>query len=354
MKEARLYIREDLHQEDSAVVCALCHHRCRIRSGRRGRCGVRENQDGVLSSLVYGRMVAENVDPVEKKPFFHFLPASRSFSISTVGCNFFCQHCQNYQISQYPQMHQGEIIGSLRSPEQVVAAAEQSGCQSISYTYVEPTIFYEFARDCMELAHGRGLANLFVSNGYMTAECSRELAPFLDGINIDIKAFSEEFYRKICKASLQPVLDTVRLLRELGVWVEVTTLLIPGLNDTTEELAGIASFLYEVDPAIPWHVTGFHPTYKMLDCEPTPVASLRMARQIGLDAGLRFVYQGNVRSGDGENTLCPSCHTELISRTGFALHSNRLENGRCPKCREGIEGVWHSPLHDVGVINEIR
>ncbi|MCW5203622.1 AmmeMemoRadiSam system radical SAM enzyme [Desulfobulbus sp. US4] len=347
MKEARLYIREDLHQEDQAVVCALCHHRCRIRSGRRGRCGVRENQKGVLYSLVYGRLVAENVDPVEKKPFFHFLPASRSFSISTVGCNFSCQHCQNYQISQYPHRNAGEIVGSLRSPEQVVATAEQSGCQSISYTYVEPTIFYEFARDCMELAHSRGLANLFVSNGYMTAECSRDLAPLLDGINIDIKSFSEEFYRTVCKASLQPVLDTVRLLRELGVWVEVTTLLIPGLNDAAEELEGIASFLYSVDPAIPWHVTGFHPTYKMLDWEPTPVASLRMARQIGLDAGLRFVYQGNVRSDEGENTLCPSCHTELISRAGFVVRINRLKDGICPECgEEGIEGVWQFPKHD--------
>ncbi|WP_339136433.1 MAG: AmmeMemoRadiSam system radical SAM enzyme [Candidatus Electrothrix sp. GW3-4] len=339
MKEARLYSRK----EDRVVVCALCHHRCRIKPGRRGRCGVRENQEGVLYSLVYGRLVAENIDPVEKKPFYHFLPSSRSYSISTVGCNFFCQHCQNYQISQYPHMYAGAIVGNLRTPAQVVAAAEQGRCQSVSYTYVEPTIFYEFARDCMELAHAQGLANLFVSNGFMTAECSRELAPLLDGINIDIKSFSEEFYQTVCKASLQPVLDTVRLLRELGVWVEVTTLVIPGLNDAAEELAGIASFLKEVDPAIPWHVTGFYPTYKMLDRVPTSVASLRMARQIGLDAGLRFVYQGNVHSGEGESTLCPSCHTELLSRTGFLVQNNRLSDGRCPKCQEVIEGVWCVP-----------
>ena len=336
MKEARLYTQA----EERAVACALCHHRCRIRPGKRGRCGVRENQDGVLVSLVYGRLVAENADPVEKKPLFHFLPASRSYSISTVGCNFFCQHCQNYQISQYPRMNSGEIIGSRRSPEQVVAAAEQSGCQSISYTYVEPTIFYEFAYDCMELARARGLANLFVSNGFMTPECSRELAPLLDGINIDIKAFSEEFYRTVCKASLQPVLDTVRLLRELGVWVEVTTLLIPGLNDSAEELEAIAAFIYSVDPAIPWHVTGFHPTYKMLDRKPTSLFSLRMARQIGFEKGLRFVYQGNVRFGDGENTFCPTCKTELISRTGFLVHTNLLKEVSCPKCQEGLEGVW--------------
>lgn len=346
MKEARLYIRENLREDNQAVICALCRHRCRINPGKRGRCGVRENREGVLYSLVYGRLAAENIDPVEKKPLYHFLPGSRTYSISTVGCNFSCQHCQNYQLSQYPHINSGEIAGSLRSPEQVAAAAEQSGCQSISYTYVEPTIFYEFARDCMELAHARGIANLFVSNGYMTAECCRELAPLLDGINIDIKAFSEKFYRTICKASLQPVLETVRLLRELGVWAEVTTLLIPGLNDSREELAAIASFLHSVDPAIPWHVTAFHPAYKMSDPQPTPVSSLRMARQIGLDAGLRFVYQGNIRSGDGENTLCPSCHTELISRTGFTLHRNRLEDGRCPTCREGIEGVWQYPLHN--------
>ncbi len=301
---------------------------------------MRENRDGRLYSLVYGRLIAENADPVEKKPLYHFLPSSRSYSIATVGCNFSCLHCQNHQISQYPHSHQGEITGGQRTPEQIVHAAEQAGCQSISYTYVEPSIFYEFARDCMELAHEQGLANLFVSNGYMSKECCQELAPLLDGINIDIKAFSENFYRKICKASLQPVLNTVRLLRELGVWLEVTTLLIPGLNDTPEELAALASFIHSLDPAIPWHVTGFHPTYKMMNRAPTSVDSLRMARQIGLDAGLRFVYQGNVRAGDRENTLCPSCDTALISRSGFWVGENRLKDGRCPECGESIEGRW--------------
>lgn len=304
---------------------------------------MRENRDGRLYSLVYGKLIAENADPVEKKPLYHFLPASRSYSIATVGCNFSCLHCQNYQISQYPhshQSHQGEIIGAQRTPEQVIQAAKQAECQSISYTYVEPSVFYEFASDCMELAHERGLANLFVSNGYMSKECCQKLAPLLDGINVDIKSFSETFYRKICKASLQPVLETVRLLRELGVWVEVTTLLIPGLNDTPEELAELASFLYSLDPAIPWHVTGFYPTYKMMDRAPTPVDILCMARQIGLDAGLRFVYQGNIRAGDGENTLCPSCGTVLISRSGFWVRGNKLKDGHCPECGECVEGRW--------------
>ncbi|WP_446010188.1 AmmeMemoRadiSam system radical SAM enzyme [Candidatus Electrothrix sp.] len=336
MQEASLYTQE----EERRISCALCHHHCQINPGKRGRCGVRENRDGRLYSLVYGRLIAEHVDPVEKKPFYHFLPTSRSYSIATVGCNFSCLHCQNHQISQYPHTHQGKITGSMRTPKEVVQAAEQAGCQSISYTYVEPSIFYEFARDCMELAHEQGLANLFVSNGYMSRECCQELAPLLDGINIDIKAFSENFYRKICKASLQPVLDTVCLLRESGVWVEMTTLLIPGLNDTPDELTALASFIHSVDPAIPWHVTGFYPTYKMLDRAPTSADSLRMARQIGLDAGLRFVYQGNASSGDGENTLCPSCHTELITRTGFIVQSNRLQDGRCPKCQESLEGRW--------------
>jgi pyruvate formate lyase activating enzyme len=296
-------------------------------------------------------LIAESADPVEKKRLYHFLPSSRSYSIATVGCNFSCLHCQNHQISQYPHTHQGEIAGTRRTPDQVVQAAEQAGCQSISYTYVEPGIFYEFARDCMELAHERGLANLFVSNGYMSKECCQNLAPLLDGINIDIKAFSEDFYRRICTASLQPVLETVGLLRELGVWVEVTTLLIPGLNDTSEELAALASFIHSLDPAIPWHVTGFHPAYKMMDRAPTSADTLRMARQIGLDAGLRFVYQGNVHAGGGENTVCPSCDTVLISRSGFWVGENRLKGGHCPECGEGIEGIWKFPQQRRG--NEV-
>lgn len=332
-----------LNQSDSAVSCQLCSHRCRIREGRRGRCGVRENQAGRLHSLVYGRLVAEAPDPVEKKPLFHFLPGSRTWSIATVGCNFTCKHCQNWQISQYPHLHQGEIIGMQRSPEEVAAAAEQHGCRSLSFTYVEPTVFYEFARDCMVLAHARGLANIFVSNGYMTAACSRDLAPLLDAINIDIKAFSETFYRTVCGASLRPVLENVRRLHELGVWVEITTLVIPGLNDSAEELAQTAAFIRSVDPDMPWHVSGFRPMHRMLDREPTPLSTLRSARQIGLDAGLRFVYAGNLRDSGGESTACPSCGADLITRSGFAVLSTRLGSGRCPDCGQRIAGVWQLP-----------
>ena len=322
------------------VICGLCNHHCHIKAGKRGICGVRENCDSKLYSLVYGRLIAEHIDPIEKKPMFHFLPGSRSYSISTVGCNFRCLHCQNYDISQYPHLHDGEIRGLKQTPESVVEAAVQADCASISYTYVEPTLFYEFAHACSELAHERQLKNVFVSNGYMAPEVTRHLAPLLDGINIDIKAFTDDFYKKVCTARLQPVLDTVRLMHDLGVWIEVTTLLIPGLNDSSEELRDIAKFIKSVDPGIPWHVTAFYPTYKMTDREPTPVETLRRARDIGLTEGLRFVYEGNIPGEGGENTYCPSCTTELITRFGFSIRQNKISNGCCSDCGEKMEGVW--------------
>ncbi len=322
------------------VICELCNHHCHIQEGKRGLCGVRENRDGILYCLVYGRLVAEHIDPIEKKPMFQFLPGSRSYSISTVGCNFHCLHCQNYDISQYPHLYEGEIRGQERTPESVVEAALQANCASISYTYVEPTIFFEFAHACSKLAHEQQLKNVFVSNGYMAPQAARHLAPLLDGINIDIKAFTDDFYKKVCKARLQPVLDTVQLMHDLGVWVEVTTLLIPGLNDSPQELRDIARFIKDVDPGIPWHVTAFYPTYKMTDRESTPVESLRRARNIGLAEGLRFVYEGNVPGEGGENTYCPSCATELVTRFGFSIQQNRVKNGCCGHCGEKIEGVW--------------
>ena len=323
------------------MVCGLCCHRCRIKAGARGRCGVRENRDGKLISLVYGRLVSQNFDPIEKKPMFHFLPGSRSLSIATVGCNFQCLHCQNYQISQYPKLHNGEISGVNRSPGSVVDEAVRSGCASISYTYVEPTIFYEFAYDCARLAKEKGIKNVFVSNGYMTAEVIRHLAPVLDGINIDLKAFTADFYQTICKARLEPVLESIRLFHELGVLVEVTTLVIPGLNDSDEELRSIARFLRSVSPHLPWHVTGFYPTYKMLDRPATPLATLKKAHEIGLGEGLRFVYEGNIPGSGGEDTFCPGCSTRLIRRSGFSSQTVAMVDGRCEKCGMTIAGVWH-------------
>jgi len=303
-------------------------------------CGVRENRYGTLFSLVYGKVVSENMDPIEKKPLFHFLPGTLSYSISTMGCNFKCEHCQNWQISQYTHLSKGDIAGEDRTAEDIVNEAILGGAKSISYTYVEPTIFYEFAYDCAVLAKKKGLKNVFVSNGYMGEEVTRHVSTVLDAINIDLKAFSDKFYRQVCKARLTPVLDNIKLMHELGVWVEVTTLVIPGWNDSPSELREIARFIKGVSPSIPWHVTAFYPTYKMLDRAPTPVETLKQAREIGLEEGLRYVYEGNVPGEGGENSYCPSCGEELVSRYGFRVLENRLLNGKCPKCGEEIEGVW--------------
>ena len=338
MEQARFYTLED--KDKNQVRCNLCAHRCLIKDGGRGICRVRENRGGRLYSLVYGRLVSSNPDPVEKKPLFHFQPQSLTWSIATVGCNFRCRHCQNFEISQYPERNRGEIAGRKTTPAQVVEAALSAGCSSISYTYVEPTIFMEFAIDCARLAKEAGLANIFVSNGYTSEEAARAMAPFLDANNIDLKSFSDSFYREICGARLQPVLDTIALMKELGVWVEVTTLLIPGLNDSEAELAEIAGFIAGVDRNIPWHVTRFHPTFKLTDRPPTPVSSLHRARQAGLAAGLRHVYTGNLPGDEGENTFCPACGNLLVARTGFSARIPGMDKGRCRKCGEEIAGVW--------------
>lgn len=336
MKEALLY--EKL--KGGKVHCALCAHRCVIEDGQRGICAVRENRGGTLYSLVYGRVVASHVDPIEKKPLFHFLPGSKSYSVATAGCNFRCQHCQNYEISQLPrEMPDLVIPGQEMTPEEVVEAAARTGCESIAYTYTEPTIFLEFALDCARLARERGIKNVFVSNGFMTPESARLMAPYLDADNIDLKG-GKEFYKEVCSARLEPVQKTIRLMKELGVWVEVTTLVIPGLNDSDEDLKEIARFIISVDPAIPWHVSQFYPTYKMLDRPRTPVETLRRAREIGLREGLRFVYEGNVPGEGGESTYCPSCGETLIERFGYNIVRRRLTGAACPACGEKIEGVW--------------
>lgn len=337
MHEARHYQKRT--GEEGTVLCRLCAHQCQIKVGRRGLCQVRENLGGVLYSLVYGRLVSENIDPIEKKPLFHLLPGSLSYSISTVGCNFRCRHCQNYSISQYPGTHGGDIPGLERSPAEVVVAAQKGGCASISYTYVEPTIFYEFALDTARLAYEQGLKNIFVSNGYTSPEATREIAPVLTANNIDLKSFSDTFYREICGAKLRPVLENIRLMKELGVWVEITTLVIPGWNDADDELESIANFIRSVDPEMPWHVTAFHPTYKMTDRPPTPAVTLKKAREIGQASGLKFVYTGNLPGEEGENTICPNCRETLIARTGFWSRPVGLAGDTCRACGTKIPGV---------------
>lgn len=334
MKEALFYNKLD----DQRVKCFLCAHHCLISENKRGICSVRENRGGKLYSLVYGKIISMNVDPIEKKPLFHFYPESKSFSIATVGCNFRCLHCQNYDISQYPKEH-NDIPGENVTPEQVIDRAERAGCKSISYTYTEPTVFFEFAYECARLAHKNGIKNVFVSNGYTGPEAAKAIAPYLDGINIDLKG-DNEFYKKICGAKLQPVLDTIKLMKDMGVWVEVTTLIIPSYNDSKDSLMWISEFIKSVDSAIPWHVTQFYPTYKLQDQPRTSLETLKWAKEIGLKAGLKYVYEGNVPGEGGENTYCPNCRELLIKRFGFCVKENKIAGSHCFKCKTKIEGVF--------------
>jgi len=241
-------------------------------------------------------------------------------------------------------LHNGSIVGNSVTPEQVVTSAQEHGCQSISYTYIEPTIFFEFAYDCAQLAHERGLKNVFVSNGYTSPEATRKIAPFLDGNNIDLKAFTDKFYREVCGAKLAPVLETIRLMKELGVWVEVTTLVIPGWNDSDNELKEIAQFIKGIDPEMPWHVSRFHPTFKMTDRDATPPSTLQRARQIGIAEGLKYVFVGNIPGEGGENTICPQCGETIVERRGFSIVSQDLVNGECGKCGHSIAGVFRKSV----------
>jgi pyruvate formate lyase activating enzyme len=327
-------------REDGTVQCTICAHACRLSDGQRGLCGVRERSGDTIVSLVYGRVVAEHIDPIEKKPIFHVLPGSYSYSIATLGCNFRCLHCQNASISQVPRKMDVCDSGVLRDPESVVASAIDAGCQSISYTYVEPTVFFEFAYDCCVTAKKRGLKNIFVSNGYMSDSAIQLLAPVLTAINIDLKSFSDSFYKKVCSARLAPVLSSIARFKELGVWVEVTTLVIPGMNDSEKELTEIAAFLAEIDREIPWHVSGFYPAYKMSGIPPTGSEILTRAREIGFEQGLQYVYSGNRPGSVGENSSCPSCGETIIARHGFQVIANRLQAGCCPDCGNIIPGIW--------------
>lgn len=324
---------------DGKVLCGLCSHHCLIVPGKRGICAVRENRDGVLYSLVYDKVIAQNIDPIEKKPLFHFHPGSLSYSIATPGCNFRCLHCQNADISQLPRDHGGVVLGQNVPPETIVDAARREGCVSISYTYTEPTIFFELAYDTARLAVEAGLKNVFVTNGYITPGALEKIRPYLHAANIDLKGFSEDFYKKVCGARLQPVLDAIRRYKELGIWIEITTLVIPGHNDSDAELKKIAEFIKSVGEDIPWHVSRFHPTYKLIDQPITPAATLTRARQIGLDAGLRYVYEGNI-PGEGEDTSCPGCKKIQVKRIGFSVLENKVKEGKCGYCGTRIDGVW--------------
>jgi pyruvate formate lyase activating enzyme len=336
MVEARFY--EKL--QDDAVRCGLCRHRCRIEPGRLGICRVRENQAGRLISLVYGRVVAEQVDPIEKKPLFHMLPGTLTYSIATVGCNFRCRHCQNHTIAQY-EIHPGEEPpGRLTDPDEVVSRALRAGCRSISYTYTEPTIFLEYALDIARIASQAGLKNIFVTNGYITPEALDALAPYLDAANIDLKGFSDDFYRRVAGARLDETLDGIRDYHRRGIWIELTTLVIPEENDSEEHLSGIAAFIAnELGCEVPWHISRFFPRHLLTDRGPTPEIALERAVLAGLRAGLHFVYEGNVAAGR-EHTCCPSCGKTLIRRQGYRIVENRLSGGTCSGCGSMLPGCF--------------
>jgi len=335
LKQALLWEKD----KDLKVQCNLCNFRCLISDGKTGHCAVRKNIDGVLYSLNYNKVCAANPDPIEKKPLFHFQPGSSSFSIACIGCNFQCSFCQNWQISQMA-IEDGRINGQSITPEQIVDAAVRDGCKSIAYTYTEPTIFMELCDDCARLGKEHGLANVFVSNGYMTRQAIDHTKQWLDGINIDLKSFNEDYYSKLCKAKLQPVLDTIKYIaKETNIWLEITTLVVPGKNDSDEEMKKITDFIAsDAGPDVPWHISRFYPNYKSLDTQPTPIETLEKAYDIGKAAGLNYIYLGNVPGSKTESTFCKNCSKLLIERTGYTIGKNNITNSCCPHCQTKIAG----------------
>jgi len=344
MKECYLY--EKL--PDKKVRCKTCSHYCLIKNNSFGLCGVRKNIEGKLYSLVYGKIIALNLDPIEKKPLFHFLPNSLALSLGTVGCNFRCLFCQNYDISQITRedycQEFGEkrrIIGQEISKEKIVEIAKESGAKSIAYTYNEPAVFFEFAFDTAKLAKENNLKNIFVSNGFESKELIEEILPFLDAVNFDLKSFSEKFYQQICGGRLAPVLENIERVFKSGVWLEITTLIIPGYNDSEKELRQIARFIKNLSPEIPWHLSRFYPAFKMSEIPPTPIEKLIRAYQIGKEEGLFYVYLGNVSLPEKETTYCPKCLQPVIKRDYYqGKIENFLQNGRCPHCQEKIAGIF--------------
>jgi len=333
MKETLLYKK----LKNKKTQCQNCPHFCNILPGKRGICGVRENIDGKLFALNYGKAIAVNIDPIEKKPFFHFLPGSYSLSIATVGCNLKCANCQNWGISQGSKPDK-PILGEDLPPKEVIKIALENNLPSISYTYTEPTIFIEYALDIMKLARKAGLKNNFVSNGFMTEESAKLVIPYLDANNIDIKSFDDKFYRENCGGRLKPVLDTAKLMKKSGVWVEITTLVIPTLSDSEEMFRGIAKFIYnELGPETPWHISQFCGaiSWKLQHIPDTPVETLEMGYKIRKEIGLKYVYTGNIPGLPSENTICPKCGTVDINRMNYIIHRHD-KNGKCPKCGQDL------------------
>jgi pyruvate formate lyase activating enzyme len=326
-----------------AAQCRVCEHYCALKPGEWGKCGVRVNREGRVYLAVYGLPVAAHIDPIEKKPLFHFLPGSRALSIGTYGCNMRCQWCQNWSISQVREvkdLEQDPATQSL-SPEKLVNIALRQGIQSIAYTYNEPTVFFEYTYDTAQLAHEHDIKNVYVSNGYMTEEALERIEPYLDGINVDLKGFDEVLYEDYAGARLAPVKRNIKSIAlETDIWIEVTTLVVPNLNDSDDELRAVAEWLVSVNPDIPWHLSAFHPSYQMLDRSRTPRATLERAYEIGKEAGLNYIYLGNVLDPERESTQCSECGELLIQRHGYRPRPRWREPGICDACETRIPGVW--------------
>ncbi|MCP4146266.1 MAG: AmmeMemoRadiSam system radical SAM enzyme [bacterium] len=333
MKKALLY-----EKAGDVVTCLLCAHTCKIKKGKLGLCRVRKNIAGELYALNYDKIAATHADPIEKKPLYHFLPASTSFSVAAMGCNFSCSFCQNNSLSEVTG--ENSIHGQKVTPEQIVATALRYGSQSISYTYSEPTIYFELMLETAKLAKAEGIKNVMVSNGHMSAKAFEMIAPYLDAANIDLKSFSDEFYRDFCVGKRDAVMDTIRRMKEYGVWVEVTTLLITGLNTGEKELEGLIAFLLEVDAGMPWHVSRFFPQHRLVDRGPTPVKEIFRVLDRAENMGIKFLYAGNVQDNRFSDTKCPSCNSLLIERSGYSTIIRHLADGKCDSCNLAIPGVW--------------
>jgi len=325
-------------QSENGITCLLCAHRCTLQEGRSGICNVRKNVGGQIQALTYHRVAATHSDPIEKKPLYHFLPGSTSFSIAAMGCNFSCTFCQNHSLSMVK--NEAGIIGEAVTPAQIVQAAQRNQSASISYTYTEPTIYFELMYETAQLAHAAGIKNVMVTNGYMSAEALEMIGPYLDAANIDLKAFRDDFYKTYCGARLQPVLDTIRAMRARGIWVELTTLLIPGLNDEQKEVLELINFIAQTDKNMPWHVSRFYPQHKLTNISPTDPQVMFAFLEEAAAAGLKYLYAGNVHSDSWSDTLCPKCKTLLIERSGYFTRVLEMQNGCCTNCDCRIDGVW--------------
>jgi pyruvate formate lyase activating enzyme len=334
-KEAMFYEKVD----SQTIQCHLCPRNCMLKNGMRGFCRAREPRDGKHYSLVYGNPTAVHVDPIEKKPLFHFLPATTAFSIATAGCNFRCRYCQNWQISQFPPE---ETYNQHLLPQTLVDTAIRYKCPTIAYTYTEPSIFYEYMLDTAKIAKVQGVKNMYHSNGSLNSEPVEELAFYLDAANIDLKGFNQEFYNKVCAGYLETVLNTLKILKRNGVWIEITNLIVPTLNDDLDKIKEMAIWIKEnLGPETPVHFSRFHPQYKLRNLYPTPVSTLEKSREAAMSVGLNFVYIGNVPGHLAESTYCPECKKAVIRRVGYSILENNLDSqGRCKFDHHPIPGVW--------------